>query len=78
MAALNFQKQAAGMKRLREMLVKARRYAGDDLHEYILAGGNASVSGVELNIETSIAQLDRMIKDCEGRVKLAQQERKNG
>ena len=69
MAALNFQKQVAGMKKLREMLVKAHRYAQGELHEYILAGGSASVSGVELNISTSVAQLYRMIKDCEGRVK---------
>ena len=75
MAALNFQKQAAGMKKLREMLVKANRYAEITLREYVLAGGSASVSGVELNLQTSIAQLDRMITDCEGRVKMERQER---
>ena len=63
------------MKKLREMLVKANRYAEITLREYVLAGGSASVSGVELNLQTSIAQLDRMITDCEGRVKMERQER---
>ena len=70
MAAYNFQKQVAGMKKLREMLVKANRYAEKELREYILGGGNASVSGVELNMQTSITQLDRMIADCEDRGKM--------
>ena len=69
MGKYNFQKQVAGMKKLREMLEKARRYAWNELQPYTLAGGNASVDGVESNIEVSMAQLDRMIKDCEGRVK---------
>jgi hypothetical protein len=49
----------------------------DANHEYILLGGEASVSGVEANLRTSVAQLDRMIKDCEGRVMWEQRERKD-
>lgn len=75
MAKMNFQKQAAGMKKLREMLVKAGKYSGNEIEEYILLGGQASISGVENNIGTSIAQLDRMIKDCEGRIKWEQDEK---
>jgi hypothetical protein len=70
MAKYNFQKQAAGMKKLRDAISKAHRLAQGTLEEYILLGGEASVSGVERNLSVSMAQLDRMIKDCEGRAKL--------
>lgn len=67
MAGINFQKQTAGMKKLRDMLAKAKRFSAAEVGQYILGGGTISVSGVERNLDTSIAWLDRMIQDAEGR-----------
>jgi hypothetical protein len=66
MAGLNYQKQLAGMKKLRDMLVKARRFA-DGLDEYILGGKSASVSIVEANLDTSVSQMEKMIADLQKR-----------
>ena len=66
MAALNYQKQLAGMKKLQDMLVKARRFA-DSLDQYVMGGKSASVSTVEANLDTSISQMERMIADLQSR-----------
>lgn len=60
----DFQRQLAGMKKLRDMLVKARRFA-DSLDQYVMGGKSSSVSGVEANIDASVTHLDRMIADIQ-------------
>lgn len=73
---VDFKMRLNKMQHLQSILRVAHTYSVMEIPPHMLAGGDASIFGVEDRMVSAMSQLERMIKDLKLRIKDAKQSTK--